>query len=822
MNTLKLLLQAQSVAVIGASARAGALGYRVVDNLHRAGFHGPVLPVHPRQPTVLRIACHRSVEALPFTPDLAIVCTPAEIVVEQMQLLGAKGVRAAIVMAHDPDGEAAGTPLKQAIEQVAQRHGMRWLGPRSAGIQLPRVGLNASWIESMPPAGKLALVSQSSSMAASVLGLAAARQIGFSTVLTLGDGGNVDESDALDYLATDGRTQGVLLCLNKISDGARFMASARALARLKPVVVLWADTPCEPVPDNGAPVVDHALVCRAAFDRAGVLRVDDVGSWVDAVEMLGHGQRHVGDRLAIVSNGMGPALLARSMLESQHPPVDLGDQVKLQLAPLLPKGLAPANPLNLGVDANAARYEAAMNALFKSDAADALLVIVAPCRSALGDDIAAAIAKVARSSGRTVMACWLGGASDKVHATLAAAEVPVFDAPVQTARAYLHMVRFRRAQEALKQVPDQCSFKSSSLGRDLRLSDEAESVGYLRAYGEISAAVMLDRPELAGEQAQAVFAAVGLQGVALDSPSALQALAGQAVPLKIKVADDPSFGRAIEASVGSRMWTLLPALNTELVREPARALCAELALVAPSKVTAEAVARALLQVADLLVGFPEIVGVEIPAFVGNGTELQPSAPRLWVQTHLRGQRHLALQPYPRETEEKIVLRDGRVALIRPLRPSEDIGLLAELLANVAGEDLFMRFSKVIQGVPPEVLAKMARVDYDREMGFVALTENAQGQPVLLGVVDAFVMPDHSEAEFSILLRSDLKRSGLGSALMKKIISYCAARDIKTLVGMILKQNHGMRGLASHLGFSTAVDPDDDMVTVTLPLTGPDK
>ncbi|OYY60108.1 MAG: hypothetical protein B7Y51_12340 [Burkholderiales bacterium 28-67-8] len=821
MIDLKALLQPRSVAVIGASARPGVLGHRVIENLHRAGFTGAVLPVHPRHPTVLRIHCHRSVEALPFTPDLAIVCTPAEHVVEQMQLLGAKGVLAAIVMAHDPDGEAAGTPFKLAIEQVAKRHGMRWLGPRSAGMQLPRTGLNASWMESMPPAGKLALVSQSSSLAASVLGLAAARQIGFSTVVTLGDGGNVDESDALDYLATDGRTQGVLLCLNKISDGARFMASARALARLKPVVVLWADTPCEPVPDDGAPMVDHARVCRAAFDRAGLLRVDDIGTWFDAVEMLGYGQRHVGDRLAIVSNGMGPALLVRSMLEKRHPPVVFGEHVKAELAPLLPKGIAPANPLNLGVDAGVARYEAAMNAVVKNDAADALLVIVTPCRPAGSDDIATAIAKVARSSGRTVMACWLGGASDKVHATLAAAEVSLFDTPDLAANAYLHMVRFGRGQDALKQIPDQCSFKSSLLGRDLGLSDEAESVEYLRAYGEISGAVMLDQPELAGAQAQAVLAAVGLQGVAPGNQPATDAPIHQLIPLKIKVADDPAFGRAIEASVGSQMWTLLPALNTELTMEAARALSSELALVAPCAVTAGAVAKALMQVADLLVGLPEIVGIDIPGFAWNGNELHPSAPRLWVQAHLRGQRHLALQPYPRETEEKIVLRDGRVALIRPLRPSEDIPLLAELLANVAGEDLFLRFSKVIQGIPPELLAKMARVDYDREMGFVALTENAQGQPVLLGVVDAFVMPDHSEAEFSILLRSDLKRSGLGSALMKKIISYCAARDIRSLVGLILKNNHGMRGLASHLGFSSTSDPDDDMVTVTLPLTKAD-
>jgi acetyltransferase len=822
VDELKALLQAQSVAVIGASTKSGALGHRVIDNLHRSGFTGAVLPVHPRHPTVLRIHCHRSVEALPFTPDLAIVCTPAQHVVEQMQLLGARGVRAAIVMAHDPDGETAGTPLKRAIEEVAQRHGMRWLGPRSAGMQLPRTGLNASWMEFMPPPGKLALVAQSSSLAASVLELAAARQIGFSTVVTLGDGGNVDESDVLDYLATDGRTQGVLLHLHKITDGTKFMASARALARLKPVVVLWADSPDETAHDGGAPVVDHGLVCQAAFDRAGLLRVNDIGSWFDAVEMLGYGRRHVGDRLAIVCNGMGPALLARATLAHQHPLVDLGDPVKAELKPLLPKGIAPANPLNLGVDAGAARYEAAMTALLKNDATDALLVIVTPCRSAHSDEIATVVAKVARSSGRAVMVCWLGGASQTVHSILALAEVPVFDAPALAAQAYLHMVRFRRAQEALKQIPDQCTVKSSSSANQVvGLSDEAESMDYVLAYGQISMAIMEDRPEISGAQALAVLAAVGLHGITPmphDPSSTQPARAHQVIPLKIKVGDDPAFGRAIEASVGSRRCTLLPALNTELATGPSTALSAELELLSSSTLTPEIVARALCQVADLLVGFPEIVGIEILDFCWDGSELHPRDPRVWVKENQRGHRHLAIQPYPMETEEKIVLRDGRVVLIRPLRPDVDIPFLAELLANVATDDLFMRFAKVIQGIPPEVIAKMARVDYDREMGFVALTVDPDGKPVLLGVVDAFVMPDLSEAEFSILLRSDLKRSGLGTALMRKIISYCSGRDIKSLVGMILKKNQGMRGLASHLGFSSEADPDDDMVTVTLPLT----
>lgn len=810
MNGLKKLLQPASVAVIGASTRAGALGARVVAHLHRGNYTGPVLPVHPKHASVQRIHCYPSIGDLPLVPDLTILCTPAALAAGQLRELGERGGRAAVVMALDPDGPAADTPLKRELNAIARQYGIRWLGPQSAGIQLPRLGLNASALESLPPAGKLALVSQSASLAASVVAWAASRNIGVSTVATLGDGSNVDAADLLDALAADGRTQAILLCLHRITDGRRFLASARAVARMKPVVVLWADSPAALVADGGAPLVDHNFVCKAAFRRCGLLRVDEIGEWFDAVEALGHGGRHVGDRLCIVSNGMGPALLAQGVLAGRHALAELAAEDLAGLLPLLPKGLRPANPLNLGVDAGAARYESAIGALLQSGRVDALLAIVAPGPAGAGEDIARVLAKAAKDSGRVILSCWLGGNVDpKIHAILAAAEVSVFDMPEKAANAYLHLVRFRRGQEALKQLPEPCSFKSSSEAHDLRLSDDAESVEYLRAYGAISRAVMHDAPVIDGAAAAAVLAAVGL-GAAEEG-------AGRGVPLRIRVGDDSAFGRAIEASVGSRRWTLLPALNTELSMGPAAALCAELCLLDIADIPVAVLARTLFQIADLLVGFPEVVGIEVPAFAWDGMQLKARDARFWVREQTRGRAHLAIHPYPRAAEETLTLRDGRVALIRPVRPAEDIPLLEEMLANVADDDKYLRFCKVVKGVPPELLAKMARVDYDREMVFIALVARDDGSPLALGVVDAFVSADHSEAEYSILLRSDTKGSGLGKALMQKVIAYCRERDITSVVGLVLKENHGMRGLAKHLGFSTRSDPDDDMVTVTLRL-----
>ena len=811
MKSLQLLLEPKSIAVIGASVRSGAIGNSVIANLHRGGYAGPVLPVHPKHSSVLRIHCYRTVDDLPIVPDLAIVCTPAALAAGYIEQLGKRGTRAAIVMSGDFDGCRPDTPFKSALTAAAKPQGLRWLGPESAGLQVPRLGLNASSIDPMASPGTLALVSQSSSVAASAVAWATARGIGFSKVVTTGNSGDIGICDMLDYLAADEETRAILLYVDELTDGRRFMTAARGAARLKPVVVLKS----KPAAAGAAEVqeVDYDAVCDAAFRRSGLLRVNEIGDWFDAVASLGYRRTH-GERLAIICNGAGPGQLAAGALADARHLGDLAPETVTRLRALVPKGTPIGNPLDIGRDADARRVEEVMKVLAASGDSDALLVIVTPGTRATSEEMAQATAQAVKSGGRPVFACWLGGAvNSTIQTVLASSQVPLYETPERAARAFLHLVRFRRNQESLKQLPESRR-PGPGAESELRLSDEAESTELLRAYGAISRAVLEERSELDEAETVCVLAAHGFQ------PAQAGIGAGVQIPLEIITANDRAFGRVIRLTIGHLQKVVLPPLNSELAAEALAELQPALARCVAVPLPGEAWKQMLVRFADLIVTFPEIVGACIPFLSWDGNELQPAGTRLWVAAHRRSQRHLAVQPYPREYEELTALRDGRTALIRPLRPDEDIPLFQELLAHTEHDDLFLRFCTNfpadIKGIPPQILASLVRPDYDRQMTFIAVAAGKDGQPEALGVVDAFASADHAEAEFAVLIRSDLKGGGLGKILMHKIIRYCRERQIDTLFGIVLRDNHGMLRLATRLGFATK--NEHDMVRVSLALT----
>ena len=187
--------------------------------------------------------------------------------------------------------------------------------------------------------------------------------------------------------------------------------------------------------------------------------------------------------------------------------------------------------------------------------------------------------------------------------------------------------------------------------------------------------------------------------------------------------------------------------------------------------------------------------------------------------------HLSIHPYPRELEERLQTPNGRAVLVRPIR-IEDLGLYREMLGRIPKDDLFMRFcnqySDLTQAIPTDLLANLVHFDYTRDMTFIALGIDAGGgdgeAPVALGVVDAFVSAGGAEAEFSILVRTDLAGTGLGKTLMKKIMDYCRAKGVESLFGLVLRKNGRMLGLARRLGFvAVADDEDEDMVKVVLDL-----
>ena len=240
MSTYRLdkLLSPRSVAVVGASPRAGSLGRNIVQNLRQGGFRGGLAIVNPNYAAIDGIACVKRLEDLAEAPDLAVIATPPQTIPAIVTSAGAKGVAAAVIVTAGL-GHGVGS-LAEEARLAARRFGLRLVGPNCLGVMAPAAGLNASFAARSPAAGDLALVSQSGAVAAGLVEWAAQRRVGFSGVVSLGDKIDVDFGDCLDYFAADRATRAILLYVESLDEARKFMSAARAAARAKPVVVIKA------------------------------------------------------------------------------------------------------------------------------------------------------------------------------------------------------------------------------------------------------------------------------------------------------------------------------------------------------------------------------------------------------------------------------------------------------------------------------------------------------------------------------------------------------------------------------------------------------
>ncbi|MFD2426672.1 acetate--CoA ligase family protein [Ralstonia solanacearum] len=316
---LSHLFHPGSVALIGATPRPHSVGATALANLKAGGFRGPIHLVNPKYRELDGQPCHASVDDLPACPELALICTPAPTVPGLIAALGRRGCRAAIVLSagFEQQADAAGGSLRQAVLDASRPYPLRILGPNCVGLIVPGIGLNASFASTMALPGKLAFASQSGALTTAVLDWSRSRQIGFSYFISLGDSADVDLADVLDYLAGDPATHAILLYVEAVRSGRKFMSAARAAARNKPVLIVKAGR----VPEGAKAAASHtgALagaddVYDAAIRRAGMLRVDSTEDLFDAVETLARARPLNGERLGIVTNGGGAGVMATDAL----------------------------------------------------------------------------------------------------------------------------------------------------------------------------------------------------------------------------------------------------------------------------------------------------------------------------------------------------------------------------------------------------------------------------------------------------------------------------------------------------------------------------
>ncbi len=525
IRNLEHLFRPQSVAVIGASENPRSIGAIVLRNLAEGGFAGPVLPVNPQHVELAGIKVYPTVASLPVTPELAVICTPPATVPGLIGELGTRGTKAAIVITAGLGAlqEREGVTLKEAMLAASRPHLLRILGPNCVGLLVPGIGLNASFAHTGAVPGKIAFVSQSGALVTAVLDWAKSRGVGFSKFISLGDSADVDFGDVLDYLGSDAETHAILLYVESIKAARKFMSAARAAARNKPVLVIKAGR----VPEGAKAATSHtgALagsddVYDAAIRRAGMLRVFSTEELFDAVETLARARPLTGDRLAIMTNGGGPGVMATdALILGQGRLSSLAPATLRSLDAMLPPTWSRANPVDIIGDAPTERYVQTLRILLADSQSDAVLFIHAPTAIVPSAEIATAAAAEAKQAGRNVFACWLGeDAVKQARAIFARAGIPSFDTPEDAVRAFLQVVQYRRNQDLLMEAPPSGSAEwqhdrdqaravvTNALAERRVMLSEAEAKAVLAAY---SIPVVDTRIVTTGDEAVKVAREIG-------------------------------------------------------------------------------------------------------------------------------------------------------------------------------------------------------------------------------------------------------------------------------------------------------------------------
>lgn len=451
--------EATSVALVGASEREGSLGAALLENLSEAAFKGAIYPVNPRHKTVRGRPCVASVRSIGAPVDLAVIATPAAAVPTVLEDCGVHGTKAAVVLsAGFREAGDQGRVLEDSVLEVARRHGIRFLGPNCLGIMRPEIGLNATFSQSMAKPGHIAFVSQSGAMCTAMLDWAGPHDIGFSCVVSSGTAADVDFGEILDYLVTDSITRAIMLYIEGIRDARRFMSALRAAARAKPVIVLKAGRHAEGVraaiSHTGA-LVGADDVFDAALSRAGVVRVHNYTDFFAVAETLHTGVRTAGPRLAIVTNGGGPGVMAADSLVDKHLPLAvLTEPTRARLDALLPRAWSGGNPVDVLGDSNAQRYAAAVEACLDDPGVDAVLAILVPQAVTAPQPVAEAIVDLARPAGKPILTCWMGEASMRRSRELLRAHgVPTYATPEAAVAAFAAAAAYHANQELLLEVP---------------------------------------------------------------------------------------------------------------------------------------------------------------------------------------------------------------------------------------------------------------------------------------------------------------------------------------------------------------------------------
>ena len=453
------MLNPKAVAVIGASESEGSVGQSLMRNLLEGRELRRIYPVNPKRGTIMGMKSYQSMAEIPEHVELAVIATPAKTVpglVEECAEVGVDG--AVIVSAGFKEVGPMGAELEAEITRIRSKSDIRILGPNCVGLTRPQINLNATFLRDSPHPGQIAFVSQSGALGAAILNWAVSAGIGFSTFASLGSTLDIDFGDLIDYLGDDPNTRSIILYMEGVGNAKKFMSAARGFARTKPIIVLKAGRHAAGAKaassHTGALAGDFAIY-EAAFKRAGVVMVNEIGDLFNCASVLDSRFLPAGPNLAVVTNAGGPAVLAADAVVSNGCQLaDLSQATMEAMEKALPTYWSRGNPLDILGDADIARYELAVKACVVDNKIDGLLVIYTPQGTTQPTPLAEAVTKIASERRKPMLTVWMGeSAVRESREIFQRNNIPTYETPEEAVKTYGYMYQYRRNLDQLYQTP---------------------------------------------------------------------------------------------------------------------------------------------------------------------------------------------------------------------------------------------------------------------------------------------------------------------------------------------------------------------------------
>ena len=496
---LEAIFNPKSVAIIGASRTPGKVGYVLTKNMIDSGYDGEIYPINPNAEEILGLKAYPSVMDVPGNVDLAVIAIPSAYVLMVAEECGEKGVKALVVIsAGFKETGHEGALLERQLVAVGEKYGMRIQGPNCLGLINTAVPINLSFAAGMPRRGRIGFISQSGALGTAVLDWVLQQDIGFHSFISLGNKGDLDEVDYIEAMGEDEDIAVILLYLESIEKGRRFLDVASEVVEKKPVIILKGGTSnagARAAGSHTGALVGSFLAYKTAFDRAGVILAESVEELFNYAIAFTVQPLPKGEGVAIVTNAGGPGILATDLSEKLGVRMaGISSETRNRLRNGLPPAAATGNPVDVLGDAKADRYKFAVETVLRDGRVYAVVVLLTPQAMTESMETALALAEIMkRDPGKPVITVFMGGNSVKEAAEyLNDSGIPCYDFPekgIKTIYAMYEYSRFLREpvypparfkdvdREAVREIIDTVRKD----GRVVLLSNEAADV--VEAYG---------------------------------------------------------------------------------------------------------------------------------------------------------------------------------------------------------------------------------------------------------------------------------------------------------------------------------------------------